>query len=123
MKTNKILFSVSVLAIILCAIYSCEIQEDYEYQPSGSTGKLGVTAWEYIQTKESLSLLEEAIKISGLEDVYQAADTHTFIAPANMIVLSGAKPVLVDVDLKTLTIDPNLIEEKIGKNFDMSGGG
>ncbi|MAZ29582.1 MAG: hypothetical protein CL868_21215 [Cytophagaceae bacterium] len=83
MKTNKILFSVSVLAIILCAIYSCEIQEDYEYQPSGSTGKLGVTAWEYIQTKESLSLLEEAIKISGLEDVYQAADTHTFIAPAN----------------------------------------
>jgi len=37
----------------------------------------------------------------------------TFIAPANMIVLSGAKLVLVDIDPQTLTIDPNLIEKKI----------
>jgi perosamine synthetase len=37
----------------------------------------------------------------------------TFIAPANMIVLSGAKLVLVDIDPVTLAIDPNLLEEKI----------
>ncbi len=30
----------------------------------------------------------------------------TFIAPANMIVLAGAKLVLVDIDPETLTIDP-----------------
>jgi len=40
----------------------------------------------------------------------------TFIAPANMVVLSGAKLVLVDIDIETMTIDPNLIEEKITKN-------
>lgn len=37
----------------------------------------------------------------------------TFIAPANMVILSGAKLVLVDIDPQTLTIDPNLIEENI----------
>ena len=37
----------------------------------------------------------------------------TFIAPANMILLSGAKLILVDIDPKTLTINPSLIEKKI----------
>lgn len=40
----------------------------------------------------------------------------TFIAPANMVALSGAKLVLVDIHLDTLTIDPDLIEEKITGN-------
>ncbi len=39
----------------------------------------------------------------------------TFIAPANMIALSGAKLVLVDINEKTLTIDPVLLEKKITK--------
>ena len=39
----------------------------------------------------------------------------TFIAPANMVVLSGSKLVLVDIHPETLTIDPDLIEEKITK--------
>ena len=39
----------------------------------------------------------------------------TFIAPANMIVLSGAKIQLVDVDPQTFAIDHNQIEKKINK--------
>lgn len=39
----------------------------------------------------------------------------TFIAPANMIVLSGAEPCLVDIDPETLAIDPDLIEKKINE--------
>ena len=39
----------------------------------------------------------------------------TFIAPANMVVLSGAKLVLVDIHPETLTIDPDLLEKKITK--------
>ncbi len=39
----------------------------------------------------------------------------TFIAPANMIQLSGAKLVLVDINPNTLTIDINKIEEKISR--------
>ena len=37
----------------------------------------------------------------------------TLIASANMVILTGAKPVLVDVDPQTMCIDPALIEEKI----------
>ena len=37
----------------------------------------------------------------------------TFIAPANMVILSGADLVLVDIDKDTLTIDPNILNKKI----------
>lgn len=37
----------------------------------------------------------------------------TLIVSANMVMLTGARPVLVDVDPKTWCIDPNLIEAKI----------
>ena len=39
----------------------------------------------------------------------------TFIAPANMIVLSGAKLKLVDIDPETFAINHNQIEKKITK--------
>jgi len=37
----------------------------------------------------------------------------TFCSTINVIVHTGAKPVLVDIDKETYNIDPNLIEEKI----------
>jgi perosamine synthetase len=37
----------------------------------------------------------------------------TFIASANAILFTGAKPVFVDIDQESYNIDPNLIEEKI----------
>jgi len=37
----------------------------------------------------------------------------TFCATVNVIIHAGAKPVLADVDLKTLNIDPARVEEKI----------
>lgn len=40
----------------------------------------------------------------------------TFIAPANMIKLSGAYPVLVDIDQETLTIDIKDMEAKLTPN-------
>ena len=40
----------------------------------------------------------------------------TFIATANAIKLSGAKPIFIDCDPETLCIDPKKIEEKISPN-------
>ena len=37
----------------------------------------------------------------------------TFIAPANMIVLSGASLRLVDVDAETLALDPDLVRQSV----------
>lgn len=41
---------------------------------------------------------------------------NTFAATANAIILTGAKPVFVDIDPKTFLLDPNKIEEKITPN-------
>lgn len=40
----------------------------------------------------------------------------TFVATANAVVYTGAKPVFVDSDLETWNMDPNKIESKITKN-------
>jgi dTDP-4-amino-4,6-dideoxygalactose transaminase len=39
---------------------------------------------------------------------------HTFAATAEAIVHTGARPVFVDIDPNTYTIDPNQVEEAIG---------
>ncbi len=39
----------------------------------------------------------------------------SFIATASTIILAGAKPVFVDIDPKTLNLDPDLIEKSITK--------
>jgi perosamine synthetase len=39
--------------------------------------------------------------------------SFTFAATANSVALTGAKPVFVDIDIKTYNIDPNLIENVI----------
>ena len=40
----------------------------------------------------------------------------TFIASGNSIVYTGAKPVFADIDLKTYTLSPDAIEDKITEN-------
>jgi len=39
--------------------------------------------------------------------------SFTFAATANSVALTGAKPVFVDIDIKSYNIDPNLIENAI----------
>jgi dTDP-4-amino-4,6-dideoxygalactose transaminase len=41
--------------------------------------------------------------------------SYTFVSTANAFVLRGGKPVFVDIDPKTLNIDPNEIEKAITK--------
>ena len=40
----------------------------------------------------------------------------TFISPIHMVTLSGAKPVLVDIEEETWNLDPRKIEQSITKN-------
>tara|TARA_B100000287_G_scaffold435108_1_gene501854 strand:- start:121 stop:1233 length:1113 start_codon:yes stop_codon:yes gene_type:complete len=72
---------------------------------------------EAIVTSNCTTALHLALKSLniGIDDEVLCPDL-TFIAPANMIALSGAKPVLVDIDPITLTIDPTQIEKSITKN-------
>ncbi|MDN3593438.1 CBM96 family carbohydrate-binding protein [Zunongwangia endophytica] len=82
MKTIKRTYLL-LCGAMLCLLIGCEIQENFEYQKSGTTGELGVTAWEFIQANDSLTLLESAISKANLESLYNGMDARTFIAPTN----------------------------------------
>ena len=59
----------------------------------------------------ALHLSLKALNIGEGDEVLCPA--LTWISPANMILLSGAKLVLVDIHKDSFTIDPGLIEKKI----------
>ena len=69
-----------------------------------------------IVTSNCTAALHLSLKALGIgPDDEVICPALTFISPANMVVLSGAKLVLVDIHPETLTIDPDLIEERINK--------
>ena len=69
--------------LLLLVLTQCEIQPNFEYQYSNSTGELGIIAWEFIQQQDSLSLMEEAVIAAGLQGLYSGSDLKTFIVPRN----------------------------------------
>lgn len=75
---------------------------------------------EYVGTKYAIATTSAttALHLSlvildiGQGDEVLVAD-FTFPATANVVVQQGAKPVLMDINLDSYTIDPNKLEEKI----------
>ena len=80
MRLLKMLF---VPLIVSAMLASCEIQPDYEYEYGNPGGKLNMTALEFIQSTDSLSLMEEAIAATGLQSLYSGTTVRTFIVPRN----------------------------------------
>ena len=60
---------------------------------------------------EALHIALRALDIGQGDEVITPA--HTAVATASAIVLSGAKPVFVDIEPEFFTIDPDLIEDAI----------
>jgi dTDP-4-amino-4,6-dideoxygalactose transaminase len=103
-----------------------EIQEVVDSLRSGwiSTGPK-VTKFEdlfkaYIGSKHALALnsctagLHRSMIVAGLQPGDEVITTPmTFGATANAIVHTGARPVFVDIELPSMNMNPDLIEEKI----------
>ncbi len=84
--TGKGLFAKMLIAslFLLLLMGQCEIQKDFEYDYSDSTGGvLNMTVWEFIQQTDSLSLMKEAITAAGMQDYYSGSTEYTFIVPRN----------------------------------------
>jgi dTDP-4-amino-4,6-dideoxygalactose transaminase len=103
-----------------------EIDEVVDSLKSGwiSTGpkvaKFEALFKDYIGTKHALALnsctagLHLSMIVSGLKPGDEVITTPmTFGATGNSIIHTGAKPVFVDINLPTMNIDPDKIEEKI----------
>ena len=70
-----------------------------------------------VATNSCTAALHLALLVCGIgpgDEVIVPATT--FVATANAVCHSGAKPIFVDVDLETWTIDPELVEEAITLN-------
>lgn len=60
--------------------------------------------------------LHLALSVLGIREGDEVImPSYTFIATANAVSYCKAKPIFVDIDLKTYNIDPELIEQKITK--------
>ncbi|MBY5956763.1 DNRLRE domain-containing protein [Membranicola marinus] len=85
MKIKRHAFNfIGIFLLIAGIFYSCEIQENFKYQPSESDGKLGMSAWEFIQQRDSFSFMESAIEFTGLKAMYDEGSDRTFILPKNV---------------------------------------
>jgi dTDP-4-amino-4,6-dideoxygalactose transaminase len=67
-----------------------------------------------VATTSGTTALHTALLAHGIGEGDQVITTpFTFIASANSILFTGAKPVFVDIDAETFNLDPNQIEEVI----------
>jgi len=84
-NTSKF-FQITRLLGALALIFSlsnCEKQPNYEYVYNNPGGKLGVSAWEFLQQRDSFSLMRDAVSAAGLENYYNGSTAYTFIMPRN----------------------------------------
>ena len=67
-----------------------------------------------VAVNSGTSALHLIIRALGIKDGDEVITTpFSFIASANCLLFERAKPVFVDIDPKTLNIDPDRVEEKI----------
>lgn len=69
-----------------------------------------------ISTSNGTTALHVALLSNDVGKGHEVITTSfTFVATANSVLFTGAKPVFVDIDPDSFNLDPNLIEEKITK--------
>lgn len=74
MKANII----STLAAAVLCLSSCAgfgLQKDYKYESKPLDPHISMTAWEYMQSREDLSEMVEAVEYVGMQEYYSQTDS------------------------------------------------
>lgn len=81
----KVHIRLAMMTILLISVFTrCEIQDNFEYQPSPTNPNLNMTAWEFIQERSDImSTMAEAITRAAMQDYYSQEKGYTYILPRN----------------------------------------
>lgn len=74
-------FLIGISTFVL--LFSCEIQESFNYEYAPDNTKLNMSALAYIKSNDSLSMLNEAIERAEFQMMYEEEKGMTFIVPNN----------------------------------------
>lgn len=64
-----------VFAIMLSSCSGFGLQKDYKYESHTLDPHINMTAWEYMQSREDLSEMVEAVQFTGMEEYYSQTDS------------------------------------------------
>ena len=86
---KRIILGVTALFMMCVSCSDFRMQTDYKYESSPLDPHIGMNAWEYMQTREDLSEMVEAVEYTGMVDYYtQSERTITYLFLNNTAILA-----------------------------------
>lgn len=89
MIMKRIILGATALLMMCVSCSDFRMQTDYKYESSPLDPHIGMNAWEYMQTREDLSEMVEAVEYTGMVDYYTQSDrTITYLFLNNTAILA-----------------------------------
>ena len=86
---KRIIFGTLALLFLCSACSDFRMQTDYVYKSQPLDPHVGMNAWEFMQTREDLSEMVEAVEYTGMVDYYTQTDrTITYLFLNNTAILA-----------------------------------
>ncbi|MBP5558544.1 MAG: fasciclin domain-containing protein [Bacteroidales bacterium] len=86
---KRLLFGAIALLMMCTACKDFRLQTDYKYESSPLDPHIGINAWEFMQTRDDLTEMVEAVEYTGMVDYYTQADrTITYLFLNNTAMLA-----------------------------------
>lgn len=97
MKAN-IITAVFWAAALLCSCSGFGLQKDYKYESQPLDPHVDMTAWEYMQSRDDLSEMVEAVEYTGMADYYSQTDSCLTYLFLNNTAMANFRNVHAQVD-------------------------
>ncbi len=96
MKANIISAILGAAVLSSCAGFG--LQKDYKYESRPLDPYMDMTAWEYMQSREDLSEMVEAVEYTGMEDYYSQTDSCLTYLFLNNVAMANFRNAHAQVD-------------------------